>query len=182
MMQGAPRFLVLQSSQEQEWNGVLAQVAQHDFYHLAEYHRLAEERGEGSAHLFAYHDGAYTIALPLLLRPVEPSGGEAWSDATSVYGYAGLLASHAGMPAAVVRSFQKGLKEALAARRVVTVFSRVHPLIPQRGMLAGLGEQAAGRDGPHRPHTCARGTVVAVSIRAQDAHQEASARGSRLPA
>jgi sugar O-acyltransferase (sialic acid O-acetyltransferase NeuD family) len=140
MIQSAPRFLVLPSAQEQEWKGVLAQVAQHDFYHLPEYHRLAEERGEGSAHLFAYHDGAYTIALPLLLRPVEASGGEAWSDATSVYGYAGPLASHAGMPAAVVRSFQKGLKEALAARRVVTVFSRLHPLIPQRGMLAGLGD------------------------------------------
>lgn len=140
MIQGAPRFLVLQSSQEQEWNGVLARVAQHDFYHLAEYHRLAEERGEGSAHIFAYHDGSYTMAVPLLLRPVEPSGGEAWSDATSVYGYAGPLASHAGMPAAVVRSFQKRLKEALAARRVVSVFSGLHPLIPQRGMLAGLGD------------------------------------------
>ena len=83
---------------------------------------------------------AYTIALPLLLRPVEASGGEAWSDATSVYGYAGPLASHAGMPASVVRSFQKGLTDALVARRIVTVFSRLHPLIPQRGMLAALGE------------------------------------------
>ena len=140
MIRSAPRFVVRQSAREQEWNGVLAQVAKHDFYHLAQYHRLAEERGEGSAHLFSYHDGVYTIALPLLLRPVEAPGGEAWSDATSVYGYAGPLASHAGMPASVVRSFQEGLKEALAARRVVAVFSRLHPLIPQRGMLAGLGD------------------------------------------
>jgi sugar O-acyltransferase (sialic acid O-acetyltransferase NeuD family) len=140
MIQSAPRFLVLQSAQEEEWKGVLAQMPQHDSYHLPEYHRLAEERGEGSAHLFAYRDGAYAIALPLLLRPVEVSGGEAWSDATSVYGYAGPLASHAGMPASVVRSFQKELKEALAARRVVAVFSRLHPLMPQRGLLAGLGD------------------------------------------
>ena len=140
MIQSAPRFRVLQSSQAQEWNGVLTRVAQHDFYHLAEYHRLAEERGEGTAHLFAYRDGVYTIALPLLLRPVEASGDGAWSDATSVYGYAGPLASHAGMPVSVVRSFQKALKEALAARGVVAVFSRLHPLIPQRGMLAGLGD------------------------------------------
>lgn len=140
MIQGAPHFRVLRCSQEREWNRVLAQVAQHDFYHLAEYHRLAEERGEGTAHLFAYHDGAYTIALPLLLRPVEASGGEAWSDATSVYGYAGPLASHAGMPASVVRGFQRVLTEALAARRVVAVFSRLHPLISQCGMLAGLGD------------------------------------------
>lgn len=140
MIHGAPRFRVLQAAQEQEWNGVLAQVAGHDFHHLAQYHRIAEERGEGRAHLFAYHDGAYTIALPLLLRPVEASGGEAWSDATSVYGYAGPLASHVGMPASVLRSFQKRLTDALVARRIVTVFSRLHPLIPQRGMLAALGE------------------------------------------
>ena len=140
MIHEAPRFRVVPATQEQDWNGVLARVAQHDFHHLAAYHRLAEERGEGRAHLFAYHDGPYTIALPLLLRPVEASGGEAWSDATSVYGYAGPLASHAGMPASVVRCFQKGLTDALAARRIVTVFSRLHPLIPQRGMLAALGE------------------------------------------
>jgi len=140
MIQGAPRFRVLQCAQEQEWKGVLAQVAQHDFYHLTEYHRLAEERGEGTAYLFAYHEGAYTIALPLLLRPIEACDGETWSDATSVYGYAGPLASHAGTPASVVRSFQRSLKEALAARQVVAVFSRLHPLIPQCGVLAGLGE------------------------------------------
>jgi sugar O-acyltransferase (sialic acid O-acetyltransferase NeuD family) len=140
MIHGAPHFRVLQAAQEQDWNGVLAQVARHDFHHLAQYHRLAEERGEGRAHLFAYHDGAYTIALPLLLRSVEASGGEAWSDATSVYGYAGPLASHVGLPASVLGSFQKRLTDALVARRVVTVFSRLHPLIPQRGMLAALGE------------------------------------------
>ena len=140
MIHGAPCFRVLPAVQEQDWDDVLAQVARHDFHHLAQYHRIAEERGEGRAHLFAYHDGAYTIALPLLLRPVEASGGEAWSDATSVYGYAGPLASHVGMPATVVRDFQKRLTDALAARRIVSVFSRLHPLIPQREILAALGE------------------------------------------
>ena len=140
MRQTASRFLVLQTAQEQEWKGVLAQVAQHDFYHLAAYHRLAEERGEGTAHLFAHQDGDYTIALPLLLRPVEAAGGEAWCDATSVYGYAGPLASHAGMPASVVRCFQDALRDALAERRVVAVFSRLHPLIRQTRMIEGLGD------------------------------------------
>ena len=133
-------FRVLGTSQHEEWMAVLRRAVQHDFYHLAEYHRLAEERGGGTAHLFAYRDGDYTIALPLLLRPVETPGGEAWSDATSVYGYAGPLASHAGMPASVVREFQEALQGALAERRVVAVFSRLHPLLPQTGMLAGLGD------------------------------------------
>ena len=73
------------------------------------------------AHTFRVSRRCRTIALPLLLRPVEASGGEVWSYATSVYGYAGPLGSHAGMPASVVRAFQRNLKEALAARRVVAV-------------------------------------------------------------
>ncbi len=141
MIRSAPCVLVLQSAQGKEWDDVLDQVAQHDFYHRAEYHRLAEERGEGTAHLVAYHDDSYTIALPLLLRRVEASNGGAWCDATSVYGYAGPLASHAEVPASVLRGFQNGLREALASRRVVAVFSRLHPLIPLGGMLADLGER-----------------------------------------
>lgn len=140
MIQSATPVLVLRGAQEREWNDVLAKVAQHDFYHRAEYHRLAEERGEGTAHLFAYHDGPYTIALPLLLRRVDASNGGALSDATSVYGYAGPLASHAEVPASVRQGFQTALKDALLGRRVVAVFSRLHPLIPPGGMLAGLGE------------------------------------------
>ena len=68
----APRFLVLGCAQEREWTAVLSQVAQHDFYHLPAYHRLAEERGEGAAHLFAYQEGfkkfnlGYTSALSFL--------------------------------------------------------------------------------------------------------------------
>jgi carbamoyl-phosphate synthase large subunit len=131
---------VLGTAQAQEWKDVLAQVAQYDFYHLPDYHCLAEERGEGTAHLFAYRDGDYTIALPLLLRPLEAGGGEPWNDATSVYGYAGPLASHADMPASVVRTFQAALMDALIERRVVAAFSRLHPLIAQGGILTGIGE------------------------------------------
>ncbi len=137
---GAPRFLVLGCAQEREWTAVLSRVAQHDFYHLPAYHRLAEERGEGAAHLFAYQEGVHTIALPLLLRPIETRDGAAWNDATSVYGYAGPLASHAAMPRRVVRAFQRALVNALTARRVVSVFSRLHPLMPHDGLLAGLGD------------------------------------------
>ena len=140
MTQNAPRFFVLQTAHSQEWRDVLERVAQHDFYHLPEYHHLAEERGEGTALLFAYRHGEHTIALPLLLRPIAESGGEPWCDATSVYGYAGPVASHAAIPPAVVRNFHEALKAALIERRVVTVFSRLHPLISQNEILTGLGD------------------------------------------
>ena len=131
---------VLNTTQAEEWMGVLGRTAQHDFYHLPCYHRLAESRGEGNAHLFVHDDGSHLIALPLLLRPLPDGSGADWSDATSVYGYAGPVASHADMPGQVVRNFQQALTGALAERHVVTAFSRLHPLIAQHAVLAGLGE------------------------------------------
>ena len=137
----APAMRVLRPEQADEWMSVLRRATQHDFYFLPGYHALAERRGEGTAHLFAYRDGDYTIALPLLLRSIEQAAdGEAWSDATSVYGYAGPVASHATLPESVVRNFQESLRAALVERRVAAVFSRLHPLLDQRGTLARLGE------------------------------------------
>jgi len=162
--------VVLRTNEEEQWMAVLAQAVQHDFYHLPSYHRLAEERGEGRAHLFVHEEGGHTIALPLLLRPLTglPGGaaGAGWSDATCVYGYAGPVASQVELPAAVVRNFQEALTAALAQQRVVTVFSRLHPLIPQRGFLAGLGE--CPRKGP----------TVSIDLTLPADEQRAQFRGS----
>lgn len=135
---------VLGTDQAGGWMDVLACTAQHDFYHLPGYHHLAEERGEGVAQLFTYREGDYTVALPLLVRPVETPGGEGWSDATSVYGYAGPLSSHAELPASVVKNFHAALTEEMVKRRVLCAFSRLHPLIAQAGILNGLGECQPG--------------------------------------
>jgi lipid II:glycine glycyltransferase (peptidoglycan interpeptide bridge formation enzyme) len=71
---------------------------------------------------------------------VSCTNGKGWWDATCVYGYVGPVASHPDVPASVLRSFQAALREVLLERRVVTVFSRLHPLVPQRELLVGLGE------------------------------------------
>jgi hypothetical protein len=132
------------------WVEALEQCAAHDFYHLPHYHALSEETGEGAARLFRYTEGAYTIALPLLLRPMEedalaPLGRAGWRDATSVYGYAGPVCSHDAVPDVVVRNFRSALRGWLGDLRVVSIFSRLHPLFPQRPLLAGLGRcQALG--------------------------------------
>ena len=135
---------ILGTEQHEDWMAVLGRTVQHDFYHLPSYHRLAEQRGEGTANLFVHVEDGCLVALPLLLRPLDDSAGGLgngdWCDASSVYGYAGPVASHAEMPEPVVRNFQKALAEALAERRVVTAFSRLHPLIAQQGLLDGIGE------------------------------------------
>ncbi|MDQ3928924.1 MAG: GNAT family N-acetyltransferase [Chloroflexota bacterium] len=139
------RLQLLQTGQSDEWLAVLARTLRHDAYHLPAYHALAEQQGEGTAYLLAYSEREYTIALPLLVRPLEgvpglERAGEGWRDGTSVYGYAGPLASHADVPPAVAANFQAALLEALRELRVVSVFSRLHPFIPQSALLAGLGE------------------------------------------
>ncbi len=139
------RLHVLQPEQQAQWMDVLAQSFQYDVYHLPGYHALAEERDEGQTRLLLYTEGPYFVAIPLLLRPIGAVPGlarigEGWWDATSVYGYAGPIASHSDVPAPVLRDFQTALCETLKEWRIVTVFSRLHPLIPQCGLLSGLGE------------------------------------------
>jgi hypothetical protein len=123
----------------------LGRSTQYDFYLLPEYHALAEEQGEGDARLFVYTQDEYTLALPLLLRSLEGvpgfnGKGKGWKDATSVYGYAGPVASRADVPAEVIRRFQAAVHGQLRELGVVSVFSRLHPLLPQAHLLAGLGE------------------------------------------
>jgi hypothetical protein len=129
---------IFRTQQQEEWLEVLSRVARHDVYHLPHYHRVEERQFKAAGHLFVYGEGDYLIALPLLLSPVEilPE----WNDATSVYGYAGPVASHKKVPEPIVRNFHAALAEALLERRVISVFSRLHPLISQYVLLSGLGE------------------------------------------
>ncbi len=140
---------ILHTGQEQDWLDVLRRARRHDFYHLPKYHALAERCGEGEARLFVYEDEGCLCALPLMLRTLADVAGSraaagGWRDATSVYGYAGPLASQENVPESVRRGFQMGLTAALRELRVVSVFSRLHPLIPQRALLEGIGEVRAG--------------------------------------
>lgn len=136
---------------EHDWQAVLDAAPAYDFYHLPAYHALAERRGEGSARLFVYREGDVTIALPLMLRPLNqepwmPADQRDAMDATSVYGYAGPLASHEQPGAAVLDRFRAALQGTLRNMGVATVFSRLHPLLPQAPILVGLGEcSAVGR-------------------------------------
>lgn len=136
---------ILRTSHHQEWMEILRRSFLYDWYHLPFYHAWSERRGEGIAQLFLHEEDGYHIAMPLLLRPVHSLPGidadeNGWMDATSVYGYAGPVASHRDMPARVLVNFQEAMRNALQEQRVITVFSRLHPLIPQQQLLAGLGE------------------------------------------
>ena len=120
------------------WADLLASAGSHDVYHLPGYHRVAEESGWGEAWLHVVEEGHDWIALPLLLRPIDGVAGRC--DATSVYGYAGPITSAAAVAPDHVARFRRTLRDGLIERGAVALFTRLHPLLDQAPLLAGMGE------------------------------------------
>jgi hypothetical protein len=139
----AMQMQVLKADESPIWMQVLERCERYDFYHLPQYHALAEESNEGTARLFVLEEEGQFIALPLLLRPIasasDPHKRLQWFDATSVYGYAGPVAT-ANVSESLVQRFHAWLEKELRALHVVSVFSRMHPTLRQKHLLAGLGE------------------------------------------
>src|SRR5215212_8171918 len=76
---------VIPASADDEWTSVLSETTQHDFHHLAGYHRLAEYRGEGAGRLFVYRESGYLISLQHLLSGlghISPAGQTVSVDLT----------------------------------------------------------------------------------------------------
>jgi carbamoyl-phosphate synthase large subunit len=121
----------------------LSRVAQYDFYHLPQYHEIAERNGEGRAQLFVQFNEEHVIALPLLIRQCNTIPGlQGFSalDATSAYGYVGPVSSDPVPPAPFIAGFQSELRDVLGTMKVTSLFTRLHPLLSQVPLVAGLGE------------------------------------------
>lgn len=112
------------------WGAALAET-RHDVYHLPEYARLSMLTDGGSPGAFVYRHVDATIVWPLLVRKLPPhlTSDAGLRDAIGVYGY-GSPAATPGMSATVLaRAFDR-IGAAAADMRLVTAFSRLHPLLP----------------------------------------------------
>jgi hypothetical protein len=162
---------VISCDSKDDWLRAVSVSVYHDFYHLPFYHAIARGMGQGEPLLFVYEHEGYTIALPLLIRSIaspaaQDSALRGWHDATSVYGYVGPIASHSDMPSAVVADFQTSLRAELSQRRIVSVFSRLHPFCDQSTVLAGLGELVS------------HGNTVSIDLCLDEGEQVAQYRGN----
>lgn len=101
------------------WNFYLDQVEHYDMYHTWLYHSLSTE---GEARLLVFEQGESLMLLPLLFRDIP---GTEWKDVSSVYGYAGWVCRQADFSPALFEV----LEEYMVQEKVVSVFSRLHPLI-----------------------------------------------------
>lgn len=115
------------------WTLLLQEVEVYDFYHTATYH-LCQHQGKGL--MLYFHTPTLLILLPIVLRPIA-SGG--YKDITSVYGYAGPLASKGGSEADILL-FQQELTQWMHQNHVVSLFARLHPLIDSSSLIGSLGE------------------------------------------
>ncbi|RCW92636.1 GNAT family N-acetyltransferase [Winogradskyella arenosi] len=120
----------------QEWNAELDRIGAVDFYHTYSYHQLSK-REEELPVLLKYNEGQSVIFLPLLLRNIENSE---YKDATSVYGYCGILAQNID-PNFKKDNFYRALNTFLNKTKIIAVFTRLHPYIDEAEfMLQNLGQ------------------------------------------
>lgn len=146
-------------TQAADWRSALQQVEAYDMYHTFDYH-AAQSSEESSPMLLTYRQSGHLIALPLLRRHVHALGaeaGEALTDFTSVYGYGGIVASPGAGQAAT--GFREALIRWAQAEQVVSVFTRLHPLIETGHMLDALGQCRAV------------GTTVSIDLSASEEEQ-----------
>jgi len=128
-------FKTVSPDRKDQWNAIVRSMNQYDFYHLAEYHQLDHS---GQSLLLYYSSSENALALPVILRPIK---GTAYNDLTSVYGYAGPLSNLKETDEQIIKDFQKELLHFFDSQRIVSAFTRLHPLFnKQESLLSGLGE------------------------------------------
>ena len=120
---------------EPSWDRWLG-LTDHDIYHGAAYHRIAEQNDEGRAFLAVFGTSSRFLAWPYLLRAVPDSARHAGrTDVTSVYGYAGPLAlGMRGDPAFGTRAWA-AVRLNWLRQGAVTAFTRFHPLLSNQRWL-----------------------------------------------
>ncbi len=130
----------------QQWDRALVDCGGYDVYHLCHYHLLYKAVANEEPYLFCFRRGDHLAVLPFLVRSLQDvpglQGVQA-CDATSVYGYPGLITniSPGAREADTFRDeWQQALRETLAAMGIVSLFVRQHPFWDTDWLWAGLGD------------------------------------------
>ena len=122
---------------KKRWNEQLSLITSGhlDVYHTYDYHQITKKETDTPI-LIKYSDGDNSLVLPLIIRAIENSD---YKDATSVYGYAGILTLHLNGNFDK-ENFHKELNAFFKDYKIVSVFSRLHPFLEnQESLLEGLG-------------------------------------------
>lgn len=133
--------LCISAHQRERWNAWLDHVP-HDFYHRAEYHLMAERRGEGCAFLAVFGDPHRFVAWPYLLVRLSVIPGLEFTrrcDVTSVYGYPGPLSHGCHADGTFREEAFEAIRALWRRQNAVSAFSRTNPLLRNAALLECLG-------------------------------------------
>jgi hypothetical protein len=120
------------------WQSYVEQCDSYDFYHTWEYHKISEENKEGEPELIVLEEDDFLICLPLLKREITSSSKELLGyDYTSAYGYLGPIYTGELKPQSI-EEFKKSFLDYCVSNKIVSVFSRLHPIINQSFLLDGM--------------------------------------------
>lgn len=120
---------------KKDWDLLLKDIGNYDFYHTYDYHNLASANGENPI-LIKYIENDVIIGLPLIIRDIYST---IYKDATSVYGYVGPISK--GVDENFNNAnFLKHLYRYFNDSNIISVFSRLNPYISkQNNILCGIG-------------------------------------------
>jgi hypothetical protein len=118
--------------QEREWKQIVQRSLDYDSYHTWQYHSLTKD---GTPVLLVYNEGDNFIAIPLLKRNIPNSD---LFDMTSVYGYTGPISNLTfnAIPMQMKENFKKELIMFFKVNKIVSVFSRLNPLLSQLPLMS----------------------------------------------
>lgn len=123
------KFKVIELSNP-EWDSYINSSYIYDFHHTSCFHKIEQKDGEEAFLFIAEKQTKEFIALPLVKRAVP---GTNYFDMTSIYGYCGPVASKplSQIDKELIRFFKKEFINYSRQKNIVSVFSRLHPLIDQ---------------------------------------------------
>jgi len=120
------------------WDSYVKSANIFDFYHTSGYHKIEQGEGESAVLLVAKTIKEF-VCLPLIIRQIN---GTDFFDATSVYGYCGPIASEPfnKLNKELIDFFKEYFLKYCNNHKIISIFSRLHPLIKQNLFFNSFGE------------------------------------------
>lgn len=121
---------------DSRWDEIVKTAEIYDFHHTSYFHQIDTEF---KTKLLYFSINNCFIALPIVIRPIDNTP---YFDITSVYGYAGPVYHFGNNDSKIelIQFFQEKFKEYCEEQNIITVFSRLHPLLEQKNIIENLGE------------------------------------------
>ncbi|WP_346883538.1 GNAT family N-acetyltransferase [uncultured Algibacter sp.] len=129
-------FNIIKHNNTQEWSRIINNSVNFDFYHTLSYNLLEKE---GEPTLLVQTLEKSFIALPIIIRDIQNSN---YKDCTSVYGYAGPITSEPFkiISKDLLKQFQDNMVTFFKENKIISCFSRLHPVFENYKILEGLGK------------------------------------------